>query len=244
MKRLIFLLIGILVMNNQLTAQEENAVENDEGGIEGSLFNKESESKVRIGGYGQIDYNQDLDKDTRSNGSLDVHRLIIFAGYQFNERTRFVTEIEFEHVKEVYIEQAYLTYRLNNFINFKAGLLLIPMGIINEYHEPPTFNGVERPNMDKYIVPTTWREIGLGFNGTIQSAFLNYQVYLVNGFCGYDGEGKFTGKSGLRSGRQKGAESYISSPNVSAKIITLEFLGWILDYQDILENLSRFYMMD
>jgi hypothetical protein len=96
--------------------------------------------------------------------------------------------------------------------------MLIPMGIINEYHEPSTFNGVERPNLDKYIVPTTWREIGAGFTGTFPSAALSYQLYLVNGFKGYDEGPTLSGANGFRKGRQKGAESIINSPNLSFKV--------------------------
>jgi hypothetical protein len=96
--------------------------------------------------------------------------------------------------------------------------MLIPMGIINEYHEPSTFNGVERPNLDKYIVPTTWREIGAGFTGTFPSAALSYQLYLVNGFNGYDDEPTLSGSNGFRSGRQKGAKSIINSPNLAFKV--------------------------
>ena len=125
---------------------------------------------------------------------------------------------EFEHVSEVYVEQAFLQHKINKSINFRGGLLLIPMGIVNEYHEPTTFNGVERPLVDNKISPTTWREIGFGLAGTIHPASLKYQAYLVNGFNGYDGTAKLNGKGGLRSGRQKGAESYISAPNFTAKV--------------------------
>ena len=177
-----------------------------------------SDTKLTIGGYGQIDYNQTLSSDTYQNGNLDVHRLVMLFAYRFNSKTNFVTEIEFEHVKEVFIEQAFLNYKINDYLNFRGGLLLIPMGIINEYHEPPTFNGVERPNLDNKIVPTTWREIGAGFTGRFNDIALKYQIYVINGFNGYDGEANFSGAKGLRSGRQKGAESFMSSPGLSGKI--------------------------
>lgn len=219
MKQLFLLLISNMVLISLLNAQEITEIESkDPESISESIFNEENQKRLHFGGYGQIDYNQPMDKDFRQNGTLDVHRLILFAGYEFNEKTKFITEIEFEHVSEVYIEQAYLNYQLFNNMSVKGGLMLIPMGIINEYHEPPSYNGVERPNVDKNIVPTTWREIGLGIDGRISAASLRYQLYLVNGFNGYDGTGKFKGSSGLRSGRQKGAESFVSSPNVAAKI--------------------------
>lgn len=180
------------------------------------------DSRLSIGGYGEVHYNQPLSDQTRENGMLDVHRMVMLFGYQFSPRVQFVTEIEYEHVSEVYIEQAFLQYKLNSLVQFRAGLLLIPMGIINEYHEPTTFNGVERPLIDGKIAPTTWREIGFGATGTYLPASMKYQLYLVNGFSGYDKGAKFNGKNGLRSGRQKGAESYISSPNLSAKV---EYFG-------------------
>ncbi|HOI32590.1 MAG TPA: hypothetical protein PLC47_07485 [Bacteroidales bacterium] len=177
-----------------------------------------SQSKLTIGGYGEVHYNQTFDKDTHYNGKLDVHRMVMLIGYNFSEKVQFFTEIEYEHVSEVYIEQAFLQYRLNQLIQFRAGLMLIPMGIINEYHEPTTFNGVERPLIDGKIAPTTWREIGFRITGSYLPASLKYQLYLVNGFNGYDGTAKLSGANGFRSGRQKGAESYMSSPNLSGKI--------------------------
>jgi hypothetical protein len=93
---------------------------------------------------------------------------------------------------------------------------------VNEYHEPTTFNGVDRPLVDNKINATTWREVGFGFSGIIQPVSFKYQVYLVNGFNGYDGNARLNGQNGLRGGRQKGAESYISSPNFTAKV---EYFG-------------------
>jgi len=176
------------------------------------------DNKLVVGGYGEIHYNQPLNSDLRMNGALDVHRMVMLFGYNFSEKIQFVTELEFEHVKEVYVEQAFLQYKLNNSVNFRGGLMLVPMGIINEYHEPTTFNGVERPLIDTYIAPTTWREIGFGVTGNILPASLKYQAYIMNGFNGYDGSAHISGKNGLRKGRQKGAESFISSPNFSGKI--------------------------
>lgn len=179
-------------------------------------------SKLLVGGYGEVHYNQPLSGSTYNNGKLDVHRVVMLLGYNFNEKTQFISEIEYEHVKEVYVEQAFLQYKLNNAINFRGGLMLVPMGIINEYHEPTTFNGVERPLIDNTITPTTWREIGFGITGTILQASLKYQAYVMNGFNGYDGSAKLSGAKGMRSGRQKGAESFVSAPNFAGKI---EYFG-------------------
>jgi len=178
----------------------------------------DNDSEVQIGGYAQIDYNQPVEKGKMSEGKLDVHRMVLLFGYRFNERANFVTEIEVEHVKEVYVEQAFLNYKILPWLDFRGGLMLVPMGIVNEYHEPPTFNGVERPNLDSKIVPTTWREIGAGFTGRIDNASLKYQLYVMNGFNGFDGDGKFRGIDAFRKGRQKGAQSFMSSPTLATKI--------------------------
>jgi len=183
-----------------------------------TILNGNLQKGVTIGGYAQVDYNQ----PEGDNGKLDVHRMVLLVGYKFNDKVQFVTEIEFEHVKEVFVEQAFLNYSVTDNINLRAGLMLIPMGIVNEYHEPTTFNGVERPSMDKSIVPTTWREIGLGVFGKIDNANLRYQAYVFNGFASVNGSKVLGGSNGLRNGRQKGAESTINTPNFSAK---LDFYG-------------------
>ncbi len=188
------------------TNQQQNAVN--------TILSSKNSKGITIGGYGQVDYNQPEGK----NGKLDVHRFIIFLGYKFSDRVQFVTEIEFEHVKELFVEQAFLSYSVSNNFNIRGGLMLVPMGIVNEYHEPTTFNGVERPNVDKSIVPSTWREIGIGVSGRFNEASLRYQAYIFNGFASVNNGKVLGGLNGLRNGRQKGAESIINTPNFSAKI--------------------------
>ena len=174
---------------------------------------------LHIGGYAQVDFNLNgRDGTIHNNGKLDVHRLVTFFGYNFNEKASFVSEVEFEHVSEVYVEQAFIDYKIKKNLSINAGLMLIPMGIQNLYHEPASFNGVERTNVDKYIIPTTWREMGIGLSGRSIEHSINYQAMLVNGFNGYNDGGVFSGKSGLRSGRQKGAESYITYPDFAGRV--------------------------
>lgn len=206
MKKTVVMIMLVALFSN---VNAQNSAEKIIAGSEG----------LQIGGYGQIDFNLPTrDGTIHKNGKLDVHRLVTFFGYNFNEKTSFVSEVEFEHVSEVYVEQAFLDYKIKNNLSVNAGLMLIPMGIQNLYHEPPTFNGVERTNVDKYIIPTTWREIGIGVSGRSLEHSLNYQAMLVNGFNGFDGEGVFSGKKGLRSGRQKGAESYITYPDFAGRV--------------------------
>lgn len=196
----------------------QNEVPTVENGAQ-RILNTLTDQKVTLGGYGQIDYNQQLSGNTRYNGKLDVHRLVLLFGYQFSDKVKMVTELEVEHVNEVYIEQAFINYQIKPWLTFNGGLLLIPMGIINEYHEPTTFNGVERPNVDNVLVPTTWREIGMGFSGVIPSIQIKYQAYVVNGFKSYQSNaGILGGASPMRGGRQKGINAIVSHPNFSGKL--------------------------
>lgn len=217
------LTLSILLTSQVMYAQSQTQIQaNDSITVLENTFRNEIYAsrfgKTQLGGYAQIDYNQPLGNES-NNGVFDVHRLVLFIGHKFNDRLSFFSEIEVEHVKEIYIEQAFIEMKINSWLNLRAGLILIPMGIVNEYHEPPTFNGVERPNLEKYIIPTTWREIGIGFSGNLPDAAFNYQIYMMNGPLSYDnGEALFDGNSGMRSGRQKGAKSTFSgSPNLSLK---------------------------
>jgi len=192
-----------------------------------SVYNTKNSAQTLIAGksgnllmaaYGEVHYNQGVAANTVQNGNLDVHRQVLLFGYKFNPKTSFITEIEIEHIKEVYLEQAFLNYELKPWMNFQGGLLLIPMGIVNEYHEPTTFNGVERPLIDKVMIPSTWRELGAGFTGNLTSANLRHQVFAVNGPMGYDGDSRLSGKQPIRSARQKGSEATMRQPDLSTKI--------------------------
>ncbi|HDP76497.1 MAG TPA: hypothetical protein ENN49_11690 [Bacteroidales bacterium] len=134
-----------------------------------------------------------------------------------------MTEVEIEYAREVWVEQMFIQHRINKYANFRAGVLLMPMGIINEYHESTAFNRVERPIIDNKIAPTTWREVGLGFQGNISRAKTRYQLYVVNGLNGYDGtNAMFSGSKGLREGRRKASKAYMNQPAFTGK---LEFYG-------------------
>ncbi len=215
-------LVFVTVLISLIGYSQENSINLNQNSNQ-DLLKEKIVNSLTIGGYAQIDYNE---PDGSTVGNLDVHRMVVLFAYKFNEKVSFVSEIEYEHVKEVFVEQAYLKYKASESINVLAGLMLVPMGIINEFHEPTTFYGVERPNVDSKIVPTTWRELGVGISGTIDNASLKYQACLFNGFKSYeDGAGILRGIDGLRKGRQKGAASIVSSPNFSTKLDYYGILG-------------------
>lgn len=174
---------------------------------------------VSIGGYGEFLYEnfaENREDGTPANltDRFDALRAIIYVGYKFNDRILFNSEIEFEHattdegVGEVSVEFGYLDFFLTDRFGVRAGLLLTPMGFLNEQHEPPTFLGTERPETEQRIIPSTWRENGFGIFGAALG--LDFRAYLITGFDAVGGgSSKASGfdASGLRGGRQKGAKS-------------------------------------
>lgn len=158
---------------------------------------------VSLGGYGEALY-QNFD-DPAKTDEWDFLRMILYAGYRYNEKFVLNTELEIEHAstdKEGYVsvEFAYLDYLWRPELNLRGGLLLVPVGLISEYHEPTTFLSARRPDVESRIIPSTWRENGIGLFGDV--AGFSYKAYLMNGFKGED----FTA-AGLRGARQKGSEA-------------------------------------
>ena len=167
-----------------------------------------SSSKARLSGYAEIHYNnlenQLNDKDTKS---IDIHRLVLDVSYQFSDDLIFFSELEVEHgvagegkKGEVEIEQAFIQWQYLQTHNLQAGVLLIPAGMINVTHEPNTFYGVERNNVEKQIIPTTWWEAGIAETGRIGNA-ISYQALITSGLKLEAGEYK------IRAGRQKASKA-------------------------------------
>jgi hypothetical protein len=174
-----------------------------------------------LGGYGEIHYNNRSGPD--SPGIVNVARFVMFLSHQFNDKIAFRSEVEIEDTKveaghdeagEVSVEQAYLDYRLSPAVTLRAGLLLAPIGIINETHEPTTFNGVERPAFDNDVIPTTWRDLGLGIVGNIAGSGLSYRAYLLNGLLASG----FTADEGIREGRQEGQLASFANPSLTGRL--------------------------
>jgi hypothetical protein len=174
-----------------------------------------TEKGVSIGGYGEMLFesfasDDDSGMPADKSDQLDFLRAVMYLGYKFNDRILFNSEIEYEHAStgksgEVSVEFAYLDFMFRDSINARVGLVLIPMGFINELHEPPIFLGARRPDIERRLIPTTWRENGAGVFG--DAGPVSYRAYVVTGFdgAGIDETG-FTAQ-GLRGGRQSGSKS-------------------------------------
>jgi hypothetical protein len=180
------------------------------------------QSATTIGGYGELHYNN-LDFDDPSNDvdRIDLHRFVLLIGHRFSDRIQFHSELEVEHSLagdgapgEVEIEQAYVDIRLNERLTAKAGLFLLPIGFLNETHEPPTFYGIERNDVENIIVPTTWWEGGGGFSGNLDNG-IGWDVVMHSGL-----EMPTAGGSAfrVRSGRQKVAEAFANNWAYTARV--------------------------
>lgn len=179
---------------------------------------------VSIAGYGEVVYNnfsteRDDGSASGATDQIDYLRHIIYVGFRFNDWLLFNSEIEFEHGKAgegqpgaVSMEFGYVEAQLSSTVHLRAGMVLVPVGIVNELHEPPTFHGSLRPQTERNIIPTTWRTNGFGLVGETQNG-IAYKLYLIESL----NAAKFSA-SGIRSGRQNGAQAIAEDLAVSGKV--------------------------
>ena len=173
------------------------------------LDSSPSVSQLHFGGYGELHYNH-LNQAGRDIRLLDLHRMVLFVGYDFSETARFVSELEVEHVLvsagargAVELEQVYIELDLHESLQMQTGVLLMPLGIINESHEPPVFYGVERPVVEQTIIPTTWYAAGIKFAQHFSNG-LSYDVMISEGLKTEDPTGNPGAEPfNLKKGKQK-----------------------------------------
>jgi hypothetical protein len=194
--------------------------------VESNVIDQPKASKTTIAGYGELHYNNLSANDpSRDVDEIDFHRFVLFFGHEFNDKTRFYSEFELEHSLagdgapgEVELEQAFIEFDLKQDLYAKAGLFLMPVGILNETHEPTTFYGVERNDVENIIIPSTWWEAGAALNGRFGSAW-SWDLALTSGLAmPTTGSNAFR----VRSGRQKVAEALASDGAVTGR---LRYLG-------------------
>ena len=171
---------------------------------------------VSIAGYGEMLYENFAPQSgagvpTAMGTQLDFLRAILYAGYRFNDRFLFNSEIEVEHADEISVEFAYVDYQAHDNFGVRGGMLLLPMGLVNEFHEPTVFLGAERPVTETRIIPSTWRENGGGIYGSIDR--VAFRAYVVNGF-----DGSSFSSGGVHGGRQKGGKAKASNMAFTGRI--------------------------
>jgi hypothetical protein len=183
---------------------------------------EEAASRLTFHGYGELHYNHPRTGSNVPSGDapaqMDFHRLVLGWSYTFSDRIHLNAEIDFEHAStEMELEFAYLDFLITPAVNIRAGAVLMPVGPLNEFHEPPLFYSVERPYVQTYIIPTTWQEGGAGIFGE-PIAGLNYRLYLVSSL----NASGFTAGTGIRGGRGKVAEAASDDTAVVGRV---EYVG-------------------
>jgi hypothetical protein len=168
---------------------------------------------LSIAGYGEAYYSS---LSGPSDSTTNFLRGVFYAGYKFNDKWLFNSELEIENAStgasgSFSVEFAYLDYMNRESLNARFGMVLVPMGFINEMHEPTTFLSVHRPETEQRIIPSTWRENGVGLYG--DAGGFSYRGYIINGF---DADG--FSDEGLRGGRQKGSKAKANDLAVTARL--------------------------
>jgi hypothetical protein len=196
---------SVLCSHAQVLTQEDS--------LYAGLLSKE-QSTV-ISGYGEAKYTLDT---KRKNAEVSLERVVLFIGHKFNNKISLFTELELEDALvagaaseegaaakgSISMEQAFLKFNINPVTYIVAGLFIPRMGFINENHLPTTFNGVDRPFVEELVIPTTWREVGIGLFGSFKNiAGLNYSLSLTNGL----NSSGFENGSGIRGGKQLGSKA-------------------------------------
>jgi hypothetical protein len=175
---------------------------------------------LSLGGYAEIFYRNELQDFGGADPAddSDLYRVVLYLGYRFGPRVVFNAEIEYEHQDEIHVEFAYLDFHLSDAVGVRAGNLLVPIGFVNELHEPPFFHGVFRPEIEQRLVPTTWNENGLGLYGDLGP--LRYKAYLLVGLDATNGE--VVADTWLRGARTAGgrspAEDFAGVVNLGADV--------------------------
>jgi hypothetical protein len=185
------------------------AVESSATGASGSWVDRTS-----MGGYGELHYNN----IEGSDDEIDLHRFVLFVGHEFNDDIRFFSELEVEHdvagddqVGEVEVEQAYLEFDIKDNLQAKGGVFLLPVGILNETHEPTTFYGVERNDVENIIIPATWWAGGAGLSGQMDNG-LSWDLAV------HEGLAVSTSDFRIRNGRQKTGEAIANDLATTGRI--------------------------
>lgn len=191
---------------------------------------EQSTTGTSVGGYAEaVVSGLQQGKNGEREWTADIPRLVLFVAHSFAKGVRFYSELEVEHAAgcagcrgAVELEQAYVEAKLaGDSLGLRGGLVLMPMGIINQWHEPPIYLGAVRPRVETVVIPSTWRELGVGLFGTPRD-WLRYEAYFVTGL---DPAG-FTSR-GIGGGRQDGSLARANSWAGTARVEVEPLLGFV-----------------
>lgn len=196
------------------------------------------ERGLSLGGYGHTWLQSNLDSEEKSQ--WDYKRFILYVGFKFSDKLLLNSELEWEHAStsdtgggagSVSVEFATIDYLHAPEFNFRFGMVLVPFGFVNEIHEPPFYYGNQRPMVASQIIPTTWRENGLGFFGELAGGAVQYRLYAITSpdGSGDPDKGKIGfSKNNLRGSRQKGNRAKAEDMSVVLRLDATPRDGWLI----------------
>jgi len=179
-------------------------------------------SSTSIGGYVEGNTNYFVEDGVSEGFSMELRRFNIFLFSQVSQRIRFLSELEFEHgTEEIALGTALVDFQLGRGLVLRGGIILTPLGYMNQNHDSPRWDFVERPLVTTDIIPSTLSEVGFGAYGRFTSGDLifSYDVYLTNGL-GAAVLTNETGRTDIPSGKDEElfGEDNNGSPAISGRL--------------------------
>lgn len=167
-----------------------------------TLLDKVAGERTVVGGYGDIEY-----RGLGSSSTFNQQRLVVGIASRLSDNIFFSAELETEKGGsegnqkdgEYKVEQGWIEYRLSDALGFRGGIVLVPVGRLNQFHDSPILDLTDRPLVDRLIIPSTWSESGMGLQGNFypnDKSVLTYEVYAINGL-----NSKISDAKGTRSAR-------------------------------------------
>jgi len=207
------------------------------GGVYTKPFLRRFGRNTYVGGY--MDFQFRATEAEGGDNGFDQTRFIPFIYSDISDRVKLASEIEFEHGGisgetdgEVKLEFATIDFLITDWLNWRGGLVLTPLGKFNLVHDSPLQDLTDRPIVDRLIIPTTLTDVGMGFFGSLYPSELSkidYELYVTNGvFRGLDADGtsRFSADDGIRETRNDADfDNYNQSPAVVGRVTFSPFIG-------------------
>ena len=211
--------VAVLALGTSVEAQVDSTLAQE------GIYNRPfigSVSSTSIGGYIEGNTNYFVEDGVTEGFSMELRRFNIFLHAAISQRVRFLSELEFEHgTEEIALETALVDFQVRPSLVLRAGIILPPIGYLNQNHDSPKWDFVDRPLVTTGIVPSTLSEVGAGIYGRGASGglIILYDVYMTNGL-GESVVGNELGRTDIASG--KGEERFEKdnngSPAVSGRV--------------------------
>ena len=180
-------LVALLIAATSVASASEGHAQADTTAARDGIYARPfigAGSGTAVGGYVEGNSNYFVEDGVSEGFSLELRRFNLFFFSPVSQRVRFLAELEFEHgTEEIALETALVDFRLNPYLTVRAGIILPPLGFLNENHDSPRWDFIDRPLVSRAVIPSTLSEVGGGLTGQLArgSNTLSYDAYITNG---------------------------------------------------------------